>query len=228
MSLFIHTHPLRRPSILVAVALISAAFLSVSPNAEAGLFKKIKEKRQAKAAEAARAAEVPKEKPKPIPQHRSHYTDSHKDAYINHRLLEGASQSAPRKIVIDIGRQRAFLVIHGLVAIDTAVSSARRGKRTPRGNFTITEKVRSGKVSTIYHVYMPFWMRLGHTTEGLHVGDLPGYPASAGCIRLPQTVAPILFEHTGIGTPVEVVDSWDENDLMIPYTVRRPAAYTDT
>ena len=228
MSLFIHTHPLRRPSILVAVALISAAFLSVSPNAEAGLFKKIKEKRQAKAAEAARAAEVPKEKPKPIPQHRSHYTDSHKDAYINHRLLEGASQSAPRKIVIDIGRQRAFLVIHGLVAIDTAVSSARRGKRTPRGNFTITEKVRSGKVSTIYHVYMPFWMRLGHTTEGLHVGDLPGYPASAGCIRLPQTVAPILFEHTGIGTPVEVVDSWDEKDLMIPYTVRRPAAYTDT
>jgi lipoprotein-anchoring transpeptidase ErfK/SrfK len=227
MSLFPDTPPLRRRSILVATALMLVSFACVSPDAEAGLFKKIKEKRQAKVA-AARAAEVPPVKPRPVPQHRSHYTDSHKDAYINHQLLTGASPSAPRKIVVDIVRQRAFLVIHDLVAIDTAISSARRGKRTPRGTFKITEKVESGKVSTIYHVYMPYWMRLGHTTEGLHVGDLPGYPASAGCIRLPQSVAPILFEHSGIGTPVEVVDSWDEEELMIPYTVRRPTAYTDT
>lgn len=227
MSLFPDTPPLRRRSILVATALMLVSFACVSPDAEAGLFKKIKEKRQAKVA-AARAAEVPAVKPRPVPQHRSHYTDSHKDAYINHQLLTGASPSAPRKIVVDIVRQRAFLVIHDLVAIDTAISSARRGKRTPRGTFKITEKVESGKVSTIYHVYMPYWMRLGHTTEGLHVGDLPGYPASAGCIRLPQSVAPILFEHSGIGTPVEVVDSWDEEELMIPYTVRRPNAYTDT
>ena len=212
---------------LALVALILASFVSHPLESEASLFKKLKEKRQARA-EAAREAALPKEKPKPIPQHRSHYTDSHKDAYINESLLAGASPTAPRKIVVDIGRQRAFLVIHGLVAIDTAVSSARRGKRTPRGTFKITEKVKSGKVSTIYHVYMPYWMRLGHTTEGLHVGDLPGYPASAGCIRLPQSVAPILFEHTGIGTPVEVVDSWDEKELMIPYTFRKPAAYTDT
>jgi len=227
MSLFPDTLPLRRRSILVATALMLVSFACVSPDAEAGLFKKIKEKRQAKVA-AARAAEVPAVKPRPVPQHRSHYTDSHKDAYINHQLLTGASPSAPRKIVVDIVRQRAFLVIHDLVAIDTAISSARRGKRTPRGTFKISEKVESGKVSTIYHVYMPYWMRLGHTTEGLHVGDLPGYPASAGCIRLPQSVAPILFEHSGIGTPVEVVDSWDEEELMIPYTVRRPTAYTDT
>ena len=227
MSLFPDTPPLRRRSILVATALMLVSFACVSPDAEAGLFKKIKEKRQAKVA-AARAAEVPAVKPRPVPQHRSHYTDSHKDAYINHQLLTGASPSASRKIVVDIVRQRAFLVIHDLVAIDTAISSARRGKRTPRGTFKITEKVESGKVSTIYHVYMPYWMRLGHTTEGLHVGDLPGYPASAGCIRLPQSVAPILFEHSGIGTPVEVVDSWDEEELMIPYTVRRPTAYTDT
>jgi lipoprotein-anchoring transpeptidase ErfK/SrfK len=219
--------PGRRPG-LALIALVLASFVSHPSESEAGLFKKLKEKRQARAAEAARAAEVPKEKPKPIPQHRSNYTDSHQDAYINERLLAGASPTAPRKIVVDIGRQRAFLVIHGLVAIDTAVSSARSGKRTPRGTFKITEKVKSGKVSTIYHVYMPYWMRIGQTTEGLHVGDLPGYPASAGCIRLPQSVAPILFEHTSVGVPVEVVDSWDEKELMIPYTFRKPPVYTDT
>ncbi len=222
------TPPLRRRSVFAVIALGLALLASLPSESEAGLFKKLKEKRQARAAEAARESALSEEKPTPIPQHRSHYTDSHKDAYINERLLAGASATAPRKIVIDIGRQRAFLVIHGLVAIDTAVSSARRGKRTPRGTFKITEKVKSGKVSTIYHVYMPYWMRIGQTTEGLHVGDLPGYPASAGCIRLPQTVAPILFEHTSIGVPVEVVDSWDESELMIPYTFRKPAAYTDT
>ena len=231
MSFVFPTPHFRKPSGFVVVAFFLASFVSLPCESEAGLFKNLREKRQAKAAQAAQAAreaERPAEKPKPVPQHRSHYTDAHKDAYINERLLAGARPTAPRKIVIDIGRQRAYLVIHGFVAIDTAISSARRGKHTPRGTFKITEKVRSGKVSTIYHVYMPYWMRLGHTTEGLHVGDLPGYPASAGCIRVPQSVGPILFEHSGIGVSVEVLDSWDEKELMIPYTLHRPAAYTDT
>lgn len=234
MFLSTATRPFRRHSASVVATLILAYFVALPGATNAGIFKKMKEKREAKAAqisqiaEAARVAEVPLEKPTPVPQPRSHYTDSHQDAYINERLLAGASPSAPRKIVIDIGRQRAYLVIRGLVAIDTAISSARRGKLTPRGTFKITEKVKSGKVSTIYHVYMPYWMRIGETTEGLHVGDLPGYPASAGCVRLPQTVAPVLFEHVSIGVPVEVVDSWDEKDLMIPYSFRKPAEYTDT
>ncbi|MEM1441794.1 MAG: L,D-transpeptidase family protein, partial [Verrucomicrobiota bacterium] len=149
--------------------------------------------------------------------YRSNYRDAHGDAYINHSLLEIEKES-DRKIIVDIGRQRAFLVVNDLIAIDTAVSTARRGKYTPRGTFQITEKVKSGKVSTIYHVYMPNWMRLGHTTVGMHTGDLPGYPASAGCIRLPQSVAPILYEHASRGVTVEVVDFWDESGLAIPYS----------
>jgi len=189
--------------------------------AEAGLFDKMRAKRNAKSAPAKTA------KPTPRPQHRSYYHDAHKDAYINHELLAAAGNSE-RKIVIDISRQRAFLVIHDLVAIDTAVSTARRGKYTPRGTFPITERVKSGKTSTIYHVYMPYWMRLGSSTVGMHIGDLPGYPASAGCIRLPQSVAPLLFENTALGVTVEIRDSWDEEGLMIPYSIRKPTLYPDT
>lgn len=189
--------------------------------AEAGLFDKLKAKKKAKNAPAT------VEKPTPRPQHRSHYRDAHGDAYINQALLKSADGKR-RKVVIDIGRQRAFLVIDDLVAIDTAISSARRGKHTPRGSYQITEKVASGKVSTLYHVFMPYWMRLGHTTVGMHVGDVPGYPASAGCIRLPQQVAPLLFEHVSHGTPVDVVDSWDESGLRLPYTMRKPGAFVDT
>ena len=200
------------------LALGIVLFPSVS---EAGLFDKMRARKEAR-------KEPPTvTKPTPRPQHRSSYRDAHGDAYINHELL-AAGKDAEKKVVIDISRQRAFLIIHDLVAIDTAVSTARRGKYTPRGSYQITEKVASGKVSTLYHVYMPYWMRLGQSTVGMHVGDLPGYPASAGCIRLPQRIAPLLFENLTLGVPVEVVDSWDEEGLRIPYTVRKPTRFADT
>jgi len=47
----------------------------------------------------------------------------------------------------------------------------------------------------------------------LHVGDLPGYAASAGCIRLPHSIAPTLFANTASGVTVEVVDNWDQQEL---------------
>jgi lipoprotein-anchoring transpeptidase ErfK/SrfK len=211
------------PSSSVSRRIVFAITLSAlaACTTEAGLFEKLKPKKKAKNPPAA------VEKPKPRPQHRSHYRDAHGDAYINQALLNSGGAKR-RKVVIDIGRQRAFLVIDDLVAIDTAISSARRGKHTPRGSYQITEKVASGKVSTLYHVFMPYWMRLGRTTVGMHVGDVPGYPASAGCIRLPQQVAPILFEHVSHGTPVDVVDSWDESGLGLPYTMRRPVSFVDT
>lgn len=207
--------PLNIPVFLLLI--LSLALVPV-PEAEAGLFKKLKEKRQARIAAQQKAAEAAKPKPKPRPRHRSYYNDAHKDAYINQELLE-IEKEAERKIVIDIGRQRAFLIVDGMIAIDSAVSTARRNKHTPRGTYKITEKIRSGKVSTLYHVYMPNWMRLGSSAIGMHTGDLPGYPASAGCIRLPQSVAPVFYEHTPRGVTVEVVDSWNEEGLRIPYSM---------
>ncbi|MCH1407477.1 MAG: L,D-transpeptidase [Verrucomicrobiales bacterium] len=204
-----------------AIVVLALGFAAAPPDVEANLFKKLKEKRQAKmrAIEAAKkAAETPA---RPRPRHRSWYRDEHKDAFINDLLLD-AEPEAERKIVVDIERQRAFLVVNGLVAVDSAVSTARRNKYTPRGTFRISEKIKTGKVSTLYHVYMPYWMRLGETSVGMHIGDLPGYPASAGCIRLPQSVAPIIYEHAQRGVKVEVVDTWDEEDLRIPYSILKP------
>ncbi len=196
-------------------SLAGAIFLS-APLAEAGLFDKLKAKRRAKL----KQAEVKAAPRKRIPRYRSYYHDAHKDAYINHELLDGYADddTVERRVVIDIKAQRAYLIIQDLIAIDSAVSTARRGKYTPRGSYAITEKIKSGKVSTLYHVYMPNWMRLGHSAVGMHTGDLPGYPASAGCIRMPMSVAPVMFEHTRYGVEVDVVDSWDEEGLLVPYS----------
>jgi len=126
---------------------------------------------------------------------------------VSHLLLSRASASATR-VVVDVSKQRAYLLVGGQVAVETPISTARSGKRTPRGSFTITERVRSNKYSTIYGVEMPYWMRLDNTVFGLHAGHLPGSPASAGCIRIHPCAAPLIFDHTRRGTRVDIYSSW--------------------
>lgn len=52
---------------------------------------------------------------------------------------------------------------------------------------------------------MPYFQRLTYSGVGLHAGDLPGYNASHGCIRLPREFAPLLYSATTIGTPVNII-----------------------
>jgi lipoprotein-anchoring transpeptidase ErfK/SrfK len=60
-------------------------------------------------------------------------------------------------------------------------------------------------ISTIYHVAMPFYMRLSGRPFGTHAGYLPGYPASHGCIRMPKDKAALFFKNVIVGTSVRIV-----------------------
>ena len=51
---------------------------------------------------------------------------------------------------------------------------------------------------------MPYWMRLTNTGIGMHVGYVPTYAASHGCIRLPDKIAPLIYSKTKVGTPVTI------------------------
>jgi len=126
---------------------------------------------------------------------------------VNEELLARAGTTRV-EVIVDIGGQRAYLLVDGQVALDTPVSTAGHGRYTPRGVFRITEKVESGKRSTIYGSLMPFWMRLDQTAIGMHVGKLPGQPDSHGCIRLPREAAELIFRHAQPGTEIRIVDSW--------------------
>ncbi len=128
-------------------------------------------------------------------------------AKINHGVLASSNPTSNR-VVVDISKQRAYLLVNGKVAVESPISSARAGKYTPRGTFYMTQRVPVGKVSTIYHVEMPYWMRLNHTVFGMHAGYLPGYPASAGCVRLSSDGAAAIYEHTRAGTRVNIYSSW--------------------
>ncbi|MEM9480144.1 MAG: L,D-transpeptidase [Verrucomicrobiota bacterium] len=129
-------------------------------------------------------------------------------ADINRAVLASSSRSSNR-VVVDISKQKAYLVTSsGKIAMESPVSTARTGKYTPRGTFYVTERVPVGKVSTIYGVGMPYWMRLNSSVFGMHAGHLPGYPASAGCIRFPSEAAQTLYNHTKAGTRVSIYSSW--------------------
>lgn len=90
-----------------------------------------------------------------------------------------------------------------LVAVST-ISSGRDSHPTPTGIFPIMEKKRHHRSNRYNDAPMPFMQRLDNHGIALHAGELPGYRASHGCIRLPAKFAAKLFAATDVGTQVLV------------------------
>lgn len=151
--------------------------------------------------------------------------------YKNEELLPQLNPETSR-IEVALKDRRARVYAGEEIVIDTPVSPGKKSHPTPTGNFTIIGKKkdkRSNLYGTIYNrsggyvtngdkrknkipsggkfvgASMPYWMRLTNSGIGLHVGRVPNYPASHGCIRLPAKIAPVIFENTKVGTPVVVV-----------------------
>lgn len=139
--------------------------------------------------------------------------------------------TGPASITIDLTEQKAWFKRGGQIVGMSPISSGREGHRTPTGSFAITQKSRH-HVSNLYGDYvdaegnvvvanvgvrqdprppgtrfrgaaMPYFLRI-HGAVGLHAGYLPGYPASAGCIRLPEDMAQLFYQNSSLGTPVLV------------------------
>lgn len=135
-----------------------------------------------------------------------------------------------RRITVSLKSQRATLYHHGKVVAVAPISSGREGKGTPVGRFTVIQKspdhrsslygnyVKDGRIvkenvdirktprpagSKFEGVPMPYFLRFTGA-YGLHAGNVPGYPASSGCVRLPKRHAKRFFDAVQIGTPVIV------------------------
>ncbi len=125
------------------------------------------------------------------------------DAETMQVLIDGAPKPDALRIQISLGSQRASLIKSGAPVFSTPISSGRDGRSTPTGEFVVTDKD-VDHMSTIYKCKMPFFMRLNGRDFGMHEGNLPGYPASHGCIRLPGTSARKLFREVPVGTLVSI------------------------
>src|SRR5215813_9438307 len=172
-------------------------------------------------------------RPAPVPKMRSAsaYISSQPPLKVNQSVL---NQATPDNVHVRVSlpRQRAYLMVGDEVAADSPISSGKAGHSTPRGNFSVLEKdpdhrssiygdfvdgygrvVRAGISAKIdsapsgtHYVgaSMRWFMRLTGEGVGMHVGILPGYPASHGCIRMSPDGAKLFYDTVKIGTPVTV------------------------
>jgi lipoprotein-anchoring transpeptidase ErfK/SrfK len=152
---------------------------------------------------------------------------------VSPRVLEQMTPESS-SILVSLSKQRAYLMLGDEIAVDTPISSGKKSRMTPKGKYKVLQKdkdhrsnlygsfvdrkgrvVRSGVSTRIdsapsgtHFVGSPmtYFLRLSHDGVGLHVGVLPGYPASHGCVRLPAEIARIFYEKTKIGTKAEIVD----------------------
>lgn len=142
----------------------------------------------------------------------------------------GPRATGPASIVIDLTAQKAYLYKGGALVLESPASTGREGYDTPTGKFRIIQKELDHR-STLYGEYvqnstviipgvdvrkqarppgttfegapMPYFLRIVGAV-GLHAGQVPHYPASHGCIRLPNAKARRFFEAAKVGTPVTI------------------------
>ena len=152
---------------------------------------------------------------------------------VNQDLLKQATPDNVH-IVVSLPKQRAYLMIGDQIVADEPISSGKRGHSTPSGHFSVMEKdpnhhsslygdfvdgrgrvVRAGVSAHIDSApsgthfagaAMKWFLRLTGEGVGMHIGILPGYPASHGCVRESPEGAKLFYDHAKVGTPVDVGD----------------------
>lgn len=108
-------------------------------------------------------------------------------------------------ITISLASQQMHVFRDGVLWRSSPVSTGKRGKETPAGVFAILQKKTFHRSNLYSNAPMPFMQRLTWDGIAIHAGDLPGYPASHGCIRLPKAFAAELFKVTNAASTAVIV-----------------------
>lgn len=146
---------------------------------------------------------------------------------------DGDGVSGKPSVKISLSEQRAYFYKGGELVGVSQLSTGREGLVTPTGKYSITQKDKD-HASSKYGDYvdsadnvvmpnvdvtkdpkppgthfkgapMPYFMRIVGGV-GMHAGYLPGYPASHGCIRMPEFMAENFFNTVSTGTPVTITN----------------------
>lgn len=135
------------------------------------------------------------------------------------------------KLVIKLEEQKLYGFQNSLLVLESDICSGKEAYPTKPGAYKVISKSKDHK-SNLYGSFvnskgiivnanaevgdsvpeglryvpssMPNYLRLTHEGLGLHAGILMGYPASHGCVRLPNFISEKLFKSVEIDTPVEI------------------------
>lgn len=145
---------------------------------------------------------------------------------------EGGPGNGPARIRINRAEQAAYFYRGDQLIGKSWLSTGDATHTTPPGSFRIIQKNKwhrssrygaavdsAGNVvvaevdikkdrlppGTKYEgAKMTNFMRLTNDGIGMHAGFLPGYPASHGCIRMPEQMSETFFNNVQLGTPVTI------------------------
>lgn len=124
-------------------------------------------------------------------------------------------------IDVDISQQHAWYFENGTSRWDSDIVSGcvAAGHSTPTGVFQVLNKARnvtlkggSKKKKTYYESFVSYWMAFLGGSYGLHDatwrsqfgGDIYKYAGSHGCVNIPPSRMPDLYNIVSVGTPVIV------------------------
>jgi hypothetical protein len=144
---------------------------------------------------------------------------------------DGEGVPGKPSVRIRLSEQRAYFYKGGQLVGISQLSTGREGLDTPAGQYKIIQKdidhassrygdyVDAGDNVVVPNIDnekdpkppgtkfkgapMPYFMRIVGGV-GMHAGYLPGYPASHGCIRMPEFMAEDFFKNVETGTPVTI------------------------
>ena len=130
------------------------------------------------------------------------------------------SAAKPVMAIVSLGDQRVSIYDAEGKVLEAPVSSGSTGYETPAGIFTLVQKKEEHRSNLYEDGEMPFMQRITWTGIALHAGNLPGHPASHGCVRLPMAFARQLYDMTELGMRVLIV-----RDDMRPSDISHPALF---
>jgi lipoprotein-anchoring transpeptidase ErfK/SrfK len=143
-----------------------------------------------------------------------------------HNALSVAVPHRPKElsggmhVEVDIARQVLFVVDAGGKVGNILPISSGSGKRfkeagypeamavTPCARLEVYQKVDGWRKSPLGEMFNPLYVVGGIAIHGS--ADVPAYPASHGCIRIPMYASPLLARMVPVGTPVLIYGCTEE------------------
>jgi lipoprotein-anchoring transpeptidase ErfK/SrfK len=107
-------------------------------------------------------------------------------------------------IIVSIDKQHLTLYSDGQPIAHSRVSTGQPGHSTPTGVFSVIQKDRWHRSNLYGDAPMFYMQRITWSGVAMHQGIVPNYPASHGCIRLPEAFAKQLWGITRLGVRVIV------------------------
>lgn len=158
--------------------------------------------------------------PKRAPRKQPHF-DSRQE-----KLLEqqSAKPRGPLLISVSIDQQKLRIYDANGFFAESPISTGMRGHATPMGVFSVIQKNKWHRSNIYSGAPMPYMQRITWSGIALHAGVVPGYPASHGCIRMPNAFAMKMWGWTRMGARVIITpgDITPTNFSHALLTTKRP------